>query len=125
MDEVLHTTDGLYSQVAELIQSARKQVATQVNSALLATYWNVGRLIVEDEQKGQLRAEYGTYLLENVAQKLTAKYKRGYSADNLKLMRRFYVVYAQDTIRETLFPQLENYPRTSNGLRFFLCWSHY
>ena len=51
MDEVLHTTDGLYSQVAELIQGARKQVATQVNSALLATYWNVARLIVEDEQR--------------------------------------------------------------------------
>ena len=67
MDEVLHTTDGLYSQVAELIQGARKQVATQVNSALLATYWNVGRLIVEDEQKSAHRAEYGKQVLQETA----------------------------------------------------------
>jgi hypothetical protein len=59
MNEVLYTQDGLYSQVAELIQGARKQVATQVNSALLATYWNVGRLIIEDERKSAHRAEYG------------------------------------------------------------------
>jgi predicted nuclease of restriction endonuclease-like (RecB) superfamily len=116
---------ALFQKIDTLIQHAKKHLKTAVDLAMVYTYFEIGREIVEDEQKGQLRAEYGTYLLENVAQKLTAKYKRGYSADNLKLMRRFYVVYAQDTIRETLFPQLENYPRTSNGLRFFLSWSHY
>lgn len=93
MDEVLHTTDGLYSQVAELIQSARKQVATQVNSALLATYWNVGRLIVEDEQKSAHRAEYGKQVLQTLSKRLTKEFGKGFSVSNLQYMKRFYVVY--------------------------------
>lgn len=93
MDEVLHTTDGLYSQVVELIQGARKQVATQVNSALLATYWNVGRLIVEDEQKSAHRAEYGKQVLQTLSKRLTKEFGKGFSVSNLQYMKRFYVVY--------------------------------
>lgn len=92
---------------------------------MVYAYYEIGRNIFEEEQQGQTRAEYGAYLLESVSKKLTTKYKRGYSADNLKLMRRFYVVYSQDQIRETLFPQFANYPETSTGNRFFLSWSHY
>lgn len=93
MDEVLHTTDGLYSQVAELIQSARKQVATQVNSALLATYWNVGRLIVEDEQKSAHRAEYGKQVLQTLSKRLTKEFGKGFSRPNLHWMRELYIKY--------------------------------
>ena len=93
MDEVLHTTDGLYSQVAELIQGARKQVATQVNSALLATYWNVGRLIVEDEQKSAHRAEYGKQVLQTLSKRLTKEFGKGFLRPNLHWMRELYIKY--------------------------------
>ena len=60
MENIIVNSTSLYEQIAGLIQSARKQVATQVNTALLTTYWNVGRLIVEDEQNSEHRAEYGS-----------------------------------------------------------------
>lgn len=116
---------ALFQKIDTLIQQAKQHLKTAINLTMVYTYFEIGREIVENEQKGQARAEYGTYLLENVAEKLTAKHNKGYSVDNLKLMRRFYTVYAQDQIRETLFPQFEDYPRTSNGTRFFLSWSHY
>lgn len=133
MDEVLHTTDGLYSQVAELIQGARKQVATQVNSALLATYWNVGRLIVEDEQKSAHRAEYGKQVLQTLSKRLTKEFGKGFSVSNLQYMKRFYVVYQKqqtvsvklswshycellsisDDDKRSFYEHLSAYPRTS------------
>ena len=65
---------ALFQKIDTLIQHAKKHLKTAVDLAMVYTYFEIGREIIEDEQKGQLRAEYGTYLLENVAQKLTAKY---------------------------------------------------
>ena len=74
---------ALYAQVAELIQEARGQVVTQVNTALLATYWNVGRLIVEDEQKSEYRAEYGKQVLKELSKRITyLRIKAGISPFN-------------------------------------------
>ena len=129
MTPVSQNTDSqitqLFERIDNIIQEAQQHVKTAVNLTMVYAYYEIGRNIFEEEQQGQTRAEYGAYLLESVSQKLTAKYKRGYSADNLKLMRRFYVVYSQDQIRETLFPQFSNYPETNTGNRFFLSWSHY
>lgn len=102
------TSNNLYGQIAELIQSARKQVATQVNTALLVTYWNVGRIIVEDEQKREFRAEYGKQVLKELSKRLTKDFGKGFSRPNLHWMRELYVKYP---ICQTL----------SNKLG----WSHY
>ena len=67
MEENIVKFGNLYTQIAELIQSARKQVVTQVNTTLLLTYWNVGRLIVEDEQNSARRAEYGKQVLQTLS----------------------------------------------------------
>ena len=56
---------------------------------------------------------------------INAEFGKGYSQDNLKLMRRFYVVYSKDQIGETVFPQFNNLPQVSSGRRFYLSWSHY
>ena len=63
--------------------------------------------------------------LEQVAGLLQDEFGKGFSADNLKLMRRFYVIYSQDQIGETVFPQFREYPQVDNGRRFYLSWSHY
>lgn len=108
MESNITTSNNLYGQIAELIQSARKQVATQVNTALLVTYWNVGRIIVEDEQKSEFRAEYGKQVLKELSKRLTKDFGKGFSRPNLHWMRELYIKYP---ICQTL----------SNKLS----WSHY
>ena len=83
------------------------------------------RMMVEEEQNGSDRAEYGTYLLWELSARLTAQFGKGYSAENLKLMRHFYSIYANDQIGETVFTQSPNLPAVSTGRKFFLSWSHY
>lgn len=110
--------------VAEVLAQARKNVKTAVNLSMVYAYFEIGRMIVEEEQYGSNRAAYGTQLLKELSVYLTEQFK-GYSAENLKLMRRFYVVYSQDQIGETVFTQFKNLPVASNGRKFFLSWSHY
>lgn len=93
MESNITTSNNLYGQIAELIQSARKQVATQVNTALLVTYWNVGRIIVDDEQKSEFRAEYGKQVLKELSKRLTNDFGKGFSVSNLQYMKRFYLKY--------------------------------
>ena len=82
-------------------------------------------MIIEEEQDGKERAAYGKYILKELSKRLTQKFGRGYSYDNLKLMRKFYLVYSKDSIGETVFPQSENLPTTKEGRKFYLSWSHY
>jgi predicted nuclease of restriction endonuclease-like (RecB) superfamily len=93
MESNITTSNNFYGQIADLIQSVRKQVATQVNTALLVTYWNVGRIIVEDEQKSEHRAEYGKQVLKELSKRLTNDFGKGFSVSNLQYMKRFYLKY--------------------------------
>ncbi len=81
--------------------------------------------MIEAEQNGDNRAEYGKYIIRNLSSYLTEHYGKRYSVDNLKLMRRFYTIYKTDSIGETVFPQFKNYPVTATGRKFYLSWSHY
>ena len=94
-----------FRSVAELIQRARHLLEKQVNTAMVVTYFEIGRRIVEREQQGLKRAQYGKKILRGLSDYLTAQLGKGYSVDNLKRMRRFYVVYADGAIGETLIPQ--------------------
>lgn len=118
-------TNEFYDRISSLIQQARQRFKTAVNLAMVYTYYEIGMNIVEEEQKGQPRAVYGTSLLKGLSEYLTDRLGSSYSEDNLKLMRRFYLVYSDDEIRETLFPQFANLPMTTNGRHFYLSWSHY
>ena len=108
MNNTMPSSNSLYTQVSELIQEARKQVVSQVNTALLATYWNVGRLIVEDEQNSEHRAEYGKQVLKELSKRLTEAFGKGFSRANLQWMRLLYIKYP---ICQTLSSKLS--------------WSHY
>ena len=108
MDNDKLVYENLYSQISELIQSARERVATHVNTTLLVTYWNIGRLIIESQQNNEHRAEYGKRVLDNLSKSLTRDFGKGFSRSNLHWMRLLYIKYP---ICQTL----------SNKLS----WSHY
>lgn len=92
---------------------------------MVYAYYEIGRMIVEEEQHGENRAAYGKKLLKELSTYLTGMFGKGYSAENLKLMRRFYSIYSHDQIGETVFTQFENLPAVSTGRKFYLSWSHY
>lgn len=117
--------DEFLEQISELLVNARKNAKTAVNLSMVYAYFEIGRRIVEEEQNGENRAEYGKQLLQVLSKHLTKTFGKGYSADNLKLMRRFYIVYANDQIGETVFPQFGSLPASSTGRKFYLSWSHY
>lgn len=114
-----------YQDISHLLDSARKQAKTAVNTAMVYTYYEIGRRIVEEEQHGDNRAAYGQQLLQGLSEYLTMKFGKGFSLTNLKLFRQFYTIYANDQISHTVYDQFDNLPSVSTGRKFFLSWSHY
>lgn len=127
----------LVTDLASLVEQGRWTAVRHVNTALVATCWFIGRRIVEHEQKGKERSEYGEALLEKLSKDLTQRFGRGFSPDNLEAMRRFYLAY-KDEISETVSRKLnkdnsETMSRNSKTAlairyyseRFALSWSHY
>ncbi len=120
--------------VSELLESARHAAARAVNSFMTATYWEIGRRIVNEEQRGKERAHYGEQLIVRLANDLTARCGRGFGYRNLYQMRQFYMTYPQ--ILQTLSAEFSPSARRSGsvategmlkeiGERFPLSWSHY
>ena len=87
--------DELFSQVSDLIENARSHVKTVVNTAMVYTYYGVGKYIVDFEQNGEKRAEYGKQTLKNLSDRLTAKYEKGWSVETLHKAVRFYNEYSK------------------------------
>lgn len=114
-----------FERVGRILELARSNAKTAVNLSMVYAYYEIGRNIIEEEQNGKERADYGKYILKDLSEYLTENFGKGFSIDNLKLMRRFYNVYSKDVIGETLFPQFKNLPSTETGRKFFLSWSHY
>ena len=83
----------MIEQIKSLLESARQKVAAEVNSTLLMTYWQIGKIIVEDEQQHESRAEYGKQTLKTLSRVLTDEYGKGFSRSNLQNMRQFYLAY--------------------------------
>ncbi len=111
--------------VADILTQARQSVKTAVNLSMVYTYYEIGKMIVEEEQKGEHRAEYGKYILRDLSLYLTEHFGKGFSVDNLSLMRKFYIIYSKDMISETVFRKSEKLPAVETGRRFYLSWSHY
>ncbi len=94
--------NNLFSEISLLLDSARKFTATSVNAILTTSYWLVGKRIVEFEYHGMERAEYyGDKLLENLSSDLKKKYGKGFSRQNLQLMKQFYEIYPLEKISQT------------------------
>ena len=93
MEKQLTPGSSMILEIRELLENARKNVAQQVNTQLLTTYWNIGRIIVEYEQQNQMRADYGKQTLKELSKELTREFGKGFSRSNLQNMRAFYLVY--------------------------------
>ena len=93
MANQLMPNNPLVQEIRELVKTARNRVAQQVNTQLLTTYWQIGRVIVEYEQQSRLRAEYGKQTLKELAKELTREFGKGFSRSNLQNMRAFYLAY--------------------------------
>ena len=99
---------SLKNMIGALLQKGRDQAGRAVNTILLQTYWHIGRHIVEFEQQGKTKSEYGSELLDQLSHDLTLEYGKGFSRTNLVYIRKFYLTFP---IGETLSHQLT--------------WSHY
>ncbi|WP_192484068.1 MULTISPECIES: PDDEXK nuclease domain-containing protein [Cysteiniphilum] len=99
---------SLINDIAIIIESSRQQVRQTVNHAMVQSYWEIGRLIVEHEQKGESRAAYGKHQLQLLSKELTERLGKGFDITNLRNMRRFYLSFPK---RETVSLELS--------------WSHY
>ena len=93
MGNQLTPNNSMILEIRELLENARKNVAQQVNTQLLTTYWNIGRIIVEYEQQNQIRADYGKQTLREFSKELTREFGKGFSRSNLQNMRAFYLAY--------------------------------
>lgn len=91
--------DFLFQSVKEIIKQSCEKVFRIANSTLLLTYWKIGQFIVEDEQQGKERAEYGKYMLKNLSQKLTLEFGKEFDESNLRNMRSFSIC---DAVRHEL-----------------------
>ncbi|MCF0218190.1 MAG: DUF1016 family protein [Muribaculaceae bacterium] len=106
---------NLYERIAGLLEQAKNHVRSVVNLSMVYTNYEIGRMIVEDEQKGSLRAEYGKTVLKDLSKRLTEQFGRGYSVDSLQNMRRFYIVYSNSPqIEENGSPQIEIHQEATN-----------
>ena len=100
----------IYEEIKILLNSARNSITSTINSTMAKTYFLIGKRIVEEEQKGEKRAEYGEELIKNLSLRLTEEFGKGFSETNLKQMKSFYLIYGKG---QTLSDQ------------FKLSWSHY
>lgn len=124
----------LFQQVVELLQNARQQVLRTVNSTMAYTYFEIGRMIVEEEQSGKDRAEYGKQILKGLSKDLTNEFGKGFSLVNLENMRKFYQTYSisssmmtnlQIQKSQSLTGVSENQKSQSLISFFKLTWTHY
>lgn len=107
-NQTLSASSHLFAEIREVLVTARRTAYKAVNFAMVTAYWNVGRLIVEDEQKGHIRAEYGKAILADLSKRLTDEFGKGFDERELRRIRQFYLV----------FPKWD-------ALRPELTWTHY
>lgn len=95
-----------YNDIRTILQQARNKAYSAVNYAMVEAYWSIGKRIVEEEQKGKGRADYGANLIKNLSIALNAEFGKGFSIANLKNFRQFYLTFKDDQKGYTLCSQL-------------------
>ena len=119
----LKRLDNLYERVSYHINTAHQNLQRSINTEMVKTYFLIGKEIVEEEQQGKKRAEYGKAILNHLSTKLQNKYRTGFSVDTLERARKFFILYQTDIMNSKSAPPL----RKSNQPSFSqdLSWSHY
>ena len=93
MSNIVSNEKTFYTEISEILSQSRISTYRAINTVMVQTYWQIGKRIVEQEQLGQNRANYGDYLITNLSRHLTATFGKGFSEANLKNIRQFYVVF--------------------------------
>ena len=115
------TYKNLLDKVSNLIEEARRKTVRHINTVITQTYWEIGRLVVEEEQRGEKRAEYGEYLIRRLAKDLTKQFGKGFTERNLWWMKQFYITYPKLYALRTEFEKDEKL----YALRTQLSWTHF
>ncbi len=123
--EKLKRKPSLFARIVVLIEEARQKVASVANIAQVYTNYEIGRQIVEEEQNGKRRADYGKQVLIELSARLSSRFGRGFSVDNLQNMRSFYLVYSKNEIYETPSSKSLGEIYDTVSRKFTLSWSHY
>ena len=110
MNGIEKSTENFYNKVKELLKQAQTTVVHTVNKTMVITYFEIGKMIIEEEQKGKERAKYGQQLTVELSRRLSKEFGKGFSVTNIQQMRNFYLVYQK---QQTL------------SVKFNLSWSHY
>ena len=125
---------NLFQQVAVLLKNAQQQVLRTVNSTMVYTYFEIGRMIIEEEQNGIERAEYGKQILKGLSEQLTKEFGKGFSLSNLEQIRKFYLIYSksQTLLRilqiqnpQSLIVEFKKFDYHTLISFFKLTWTHY
>lgn len=99
MKHSLHVNNKIIEDIKELLIISKQNLQQSINTAMVQTYWQIGRIIVEDEQNGNNRATYGKQQLQQIAKSLTDEFGKGFDVTNLRKMRQFYLVFSkQDSV---------------------------
>lgn len=115
--------EQLADRIESLITEARKKVAVAANTAMVYAYYEIGRYIVEDEQGGKARAEYGKGILKSVSARLTLHLGKGWSVDTLEKSRRFFLIYSKSATPQRFLAHDEI--SATSQRKFVLTWNHY
>lgn len=103
-------SNNLIKKISDLLKNSRNKVLSTVNQTMVITYFEIGRMIIEEEQNGKEKAEYGKQILNSLSRRLTSDFGKGFSQRNLEQMRQFYIIYSKT---QTV------------SAEFRLSWSHY
>ena len=90
----MEISNNYINEIKKILKNARQKAYTAVNSAMVEAYWEIGRRIVEEEQNGKERAEYGKEILQNLSKELTEEFGKGYSYRTLREIRQFYLMFS-------------------------------
>ena len=126
---------ALYVSIRALLIQAKSQMVRNVNITMVLTYYEIGRMIVEDEQMGNYRAEYSKKVLDQLSEQLTKEFGKGYSMTNLEYIRKFYSVYSK-RIPQSVIGKSKKSRKQDTGVipqspieelepSFVLSWTHY
>ncbi|MBA2645431.1 MAG: DUF1016 domain-containing protein [Pyrinomonadaceae bacterium] len=117
-----------YQNIAAILETARVNAYRAVNEVMVQAYWEIGRVIVEEEQRGKKRADYGKTLIAELAQRLTADFGKGFTETNLKYMRQFYLTFPIGhalSDESSMLAAARDESSIRNALRSELSWTHY
>jgi predicted nuclease of restriction endonuclease-like (RecB) superfamily len=107
----MKTVPHFYNDIRKILQEARRKAYASINSEMVLAYWRIGRRIVEEEQSGEKRAEYGAFLVKELSERLSKEFGKGFSIANIWNFRQFYLIFPEDEI--------------PYAVRRELTWTHY